>query len=70
MSEFQRWKIFVVFCKYYYVEFFFSHGLTCPVNHLVLIGFIMTLKPLSAMELNPIKMTLTVSTGKKGEGCG
>ena len=33
-------------------------GRVCPVNHLVLIGFIMALKPLSAMELNPIKMTL------------
>ena len=26
----------------------------------------MALKPLSAMELNPIKMTLTISVGKKG----
>ena len=33
----------------------------CPVNHLALIGFVMALKPLSAMERNPIKLTLTMS---------
>lgn len=29
----------------------------------------MVIKPLCAMERNPITMTLTVSTGKKGGGC-
>lgn len=46
----------------------FIQGWTCAVNHLVLIGFVMALKPLSAMECNPIKMTLTISAEKKEEG--
>lgn len=49
---------------------FFCFGWMCPVNHLVLIGFNIALKALSVMELNPIKMTLTISTAKKGGGCG
>lgn len=48
----------------------FSQWWMCPVNHLVLIGFVMALKPLSVLELNPIKMTLTISIKKKGGGCG
>lgn len=35
-----------------------------------LISFVTAFKPLSAVVLYPIKVTLTISTWKKGGGCG
>ena len=39
-----------------------------PVNHLVLIGFAMVIKPLTTMSHNPIKATLTIPRGGGGGG--